>query len=246
MRPIHLIVVGRNTQPWTATNMVGITSQDYRGPWRCTWIDDASTDGTAGMALSFARRSNIDIKVLHNEIRQGGMANLYNAIHASDDSEVIVHWDADDFFMGCSALSTIARAYEDPETWMTYGSYLRWPSFEEGIKGPYSRDVITHNAFRTATWLCEPPRSFLTGLFKHLLPQDLQTDEGKWIETAWDFAMYMPLMELAGEHLKHISVPMYLYNESNPLSDWCTRAEEQYQQGEATRRRAWKQPLERL
>lgn len=245
MRPIHLIVVGRNTRPWAATNMVGIATQEYRGPWRCTWIDDASTDGTAEVAHAYAQRSTADIKVLHNETRQGGIANLYGAVQASDDNEIIVHWDADDFFMGCNTLATIARTYDDPACWMTYGSYLRWPSFEEGIKGPYPAEVISHNAFRTATWLCEPPRSFLAKLFKNLDVADLQTD-GKWIETAWDFAMYMPLMELAGQHMRHITVPMYLYNESNPLSDWCTRAEEQYRQGEATRRRPWKQPLERL
>jgi glycosyltransferase involved in cell wall biosynthesis len=240
MNRIHLVVVGRNNVKFARMNIGGIFGQDTDKITRVTWIDDASIDGTVLSLGHIVRNPPPNVTCQMNTKRLGGLANLLSAVNDSDDDEIIVHWDADDFFASPFVLERIAREYEDPNCWMTYGGYLTWPSFRVGIKGPYPLNVIANNSFRESAWVCEPPRSFRAGLAKKVPVPHLMDDrhDGSMIsyyESAWDFALYISMLELAGEHSRYIPDVLYLYNERNPASDWVARPQEQQDNGNRIR-----------
>lgn len=252
---IHLVVTGRNNQDFARFNLAGIAGQvlpdDVR--LRVTWIDDASDDLTrdrvAGLSdfLEQDARSPVDFSPRFSprwrSLRQGGLCNILDAVRHSHPQEVIVTWDADDFFASPFAIARIAQEYRDPKCWFTYGGYRTFPLFTTDIRGPYSPGVIASNSFRSADWVCEPPRSFKQFLLDKVPPYYLRDADGKLLDVAYDFALYMSLMELAGSHIRYIPDVLYLYNEGNPLSDWRLRAEKQRANGAMVRKTPRLTPL---
>ncbi len=43
--------------------------------------------------------------------------------------------------------------------------------------------------------------------------------EGIYLPMAGDVALIIPLLEMAGEHVRYIDEVLYLYNRINPISD---------------------------
>lgn len=229
---LHLVVVGRNNQQWAAMNIGGIFGQlGADASVRTTWIDDASDDMTTDLVRPLAGLMNMgaDFKLIANPVRCGGLSNiLVAAMKDSDPDEIVITWDADDFFASPHVFQRIAQEYRDPECWMTYGGYRTFPAFERGLpEGGYGRiaGTVAASGLRNSPWHCEPPRSFYAGMLKHVPPAYLSDPEGRLYDVAWDFALYMALMERAGTHLRYIPDVLYLYNETNPLSDFRTRRE---------------------
>ncbi len=250
---LHLIVVGRNNQQWAAMNLGGIAGQlqPEDVDVRTTWIDDASDDKTVEVAQHMSApmmlSSNYGVgrngfNLVANTHRLGGLSNiLVAAMKDSDPDEVVITWDADDFFASPHAFQRIAQEYRDPNCWMTYGGYRTFPAFERGLpEGGYQEGWIP---LRRSEWRCEPPRSFYAGLLKHVPHEYLSGPDGKLLEVAWDFALYMALMERAGAHLRYIPDVLYLYNETNPLSDFRTRREMLISTGEQVRAMIPLEPL---
>ena len=48
--------------------------------------------------------------------------------------------------------------------------------------------------------------------------EDLKDDDGQYYKTAYDQALMLPLLEMAGEKSKYISEILHVYNRENPLN----------------------------
>lgn len=239
---IHVVVIGRNAAPWLPRHFEGLLAQ--RGtPFRCTWIDDASDDGTGAFLETLDVPSHVTI--VRNEERRGGVRNLEHAIRASEPDEVIVLWDADDFFVHDAVVARIALAYRDENVWLTYGSHVVSPSGELWGSA-YSRACVAENRFRDEDWLFLPPRTFKASLFHRLTERDLTDDDGNPWALTWDQALGLPMLELAGAHAMHIRDRLYVYNTHNPQSDHNTRAQAQIDAAARVRKRPKRTPLSSL
>lgn len=208
MKPeFRVCITGRNHAAYTAKCVRSVLEQ--KGPcyFRIDWTDDASsTDEAFNIAheLISDRFNNAHLYVFRNSERVGGLANLWRAIQRADDDEIVVLMGGDDYIAD-GALQRLAKLYEDPECWMTYGTFQNSngtasnSSFE--WDGSDMRDEL-----REFLWM---PLSCRAWLAKKVLEEDLKI-AGYWQWSSGDVALNVPIVEMAGpEHARWIEEPWY-------------------------------------
>ncbi|MFS8564222.1 MAG: glycosyltransferase family 2 protein [Rhabdochlamydiaceae bacterium] len=228
-KPFVIITPSFNNSKWCEKNLMSVFDQTYDN-YRLIYIDDCSTDGTADKVQEIvARFGKADkVQLIRNKVNKGAMANFYHAIHSCSNEEIVVCLDGDDWLAHDRVLERLNTFYANPDVWLAYGGYREYPSYN---KGCYSKKlpnhVINHNKFREHEWSTSHIRTFYAGLFKQIKLQDFFKD-GKFLATACDVAMMMPMLEMAREKIFYIKKDIfYIYNHSNPLNDDAMRWKEQ-------------------
>ncbi len=143
-------------------------------------------------------------------------------IQSCDDHEILVFLDGDDWFAHDEVLLWLNQAYEDPETWMTYGSYVSYPSYRKGGSKKISQKIHKARSYRTSStddFLISHLNTAYVGLLKRIRKEDLM-DQGQFFPTNYDQALFFPAIEMAGEHARYIRDVLYIYNQENPLNDY--------------------------
>lgn len=183
-------------------------------PYQLTidWTDDAS-DNARHSGLYRARAMlEKDASVTEpnghlwteNRVRMGGLHNFYRAIHRAADDDVIVLLGGDDW-IDPGSLERVAKLYEDPECWLTYGTWKNdngkptHQSFE--WDGCELRDQ-----FHEFLWMPFTCRAWLA---KKVREEDLKMG-GNFFPSSGDVALNIPIVEMAGpEHARWIEEPWY-------------------------------------
>ncbi len=216
-----VIIPSYNNEKWCVKNLTSVLEQDYQN-FRVIYIDDASTDATfekVSALLSLSKEWQKRTQLIRNEVNQGAMANLYHAIHSCLEREVVVILDGDDWFAHYGVLSRLNRAYVNPETWLTYGSYADYPGLKRGeCSKRVAESVVKEASFRKAPWTTSHLRTFYAGLFKRIKLQDL-VEGGKFYDATYDMAIMYPLLEMARDHAQFIKDILCVYNRATPLND---------------------------
>lgn len=189
-----------------------------------TIIDDASTD-TRNYELADKMAPTEVIgrwNVSRNRHNLGALRNIWNGIATADPApdDVIVLLDGDDWLAYPDSLAKIAAAYDDdPDCWLTYGSYVSHPHDPTcPVPVPYPRDVVRDRSFRQHDTLFNHPLTFKAFLWQQLEPADCQFDDGTWMREVYDEAIMYPLLELCGPNHRCLTDTLYVYNSENPLS----------------------------
>jgi len=209
-----------NNSEWYKKNLDSIFSQNYQN-YRLVYIDDCSPDGTGDLVEQYINECGQQHRVtlIKNKDRKLAMANIYKAIHVSDDDAIMVSLDGDDWFAHDNVLQVINKAYQDPNVWMTYGNYLEWPENEvTWFTVPIPQVVVENNEFRHFRGHTAQPRTFYAWLFKQIKTQDLFYD-GKFVRMSCDIAYPIPMYEMAGERFACIKEVLYIHNMHTPLND---------------------------
>jgi glycosyltransferase involved in cell wall biosynthesis len=196
-----------------------VFSQKYKN-FHVIYIDDASTDGTASLVEEFIKKNNFSEKctVIKNSFNQGILANRCMAVSLCNDTDICLALDGDDWLPHDGVLSLYNTVYSNKNVWLTYGSYVSYPSNKLGdCCGEYPSSVIAANAFRKKPWKASHMRTCYAWLFKHINIESLK-EKGVFIQRATDRAMTFPMLEMAGYYSKFIPDITYIYNEQNPLS----------------------------
>lgn len=215
-----IVTPSYNNELYCINQLESITSQSYPS-WSMIYINDCSTDRTGLIVEDFVfkRRLSDKIKVIHNRSRRGAMANIYHAVHMVEPEKVIICVDGDDKLSDPSVLEKIAKVYQDPNVWITYGNYRSEPAYFPTVCQPFPLDVITRKAFRTYQWVASHPKTFYAGLFHKVRKQDMQIG-GKFVKVASDVAFMIPMLEMAVKgHFRFIPEILYIYNYQNPIND---------------------------
>jgi hypothetical protein len=166
----------------------------------------------------------------------GNISKTINRMKCKDD-DVIILLDGDDWFASSYTLDTLAEAY-DEECLLTYGSYVYNPSGIRGVEpSSYPKQVIENNSFREDQWRASHLRSFKYKLWKNLKDSDLKDKNNEYFKMAYDQAIMLPLLEMAGENSKYIEESLYVYNKQNPLNVDKIKAEEQLQTAQMIRKK---------
>lgn len=215
-----VIIPSYNNIRWYTQNLDSLRMQRYTN-WHAVYINDCSTDGTGDAVRQYIADHNLHdkIRLVDNTMRRGALANLYTAIHATDDNHVVVTLDGDDWLASPDALTVISRMYEDKNTWLTYGSYVEHPSGRVHPPHAIPSLVTDHNAYRRYTWLSTHMRTFYAWLFKRIKKEDLQKDGDFYAKTG-DMACMFPMLEMASHHARWCDTIVYVYNLENPINDW--------------------------
>lgn len=212
-------------------NLDSLFQQDYDN-WRAIYIDDVSPDGTADLVDAYIKACAMEDKVtlIRNTVRSLAMANIYRAVHTCADDEIIITYDGDDWFSGNDVLSRINELYQDPQVWLTYGSYSDWPEPEPEVinhwmtnfggfgNRPVPQSVIDANSFRSFIGCTGQLRTFYAWLFKQIRLEDIMY-QSDFFPMTYDVAMMVPLHEMAHGRFTYVPDVIYIHNLDTPLND---------------------------
>lgn len=234
-KPLVIIVPSYNNAEWVEKNLSSIFTQKYDN-YRVIYIDDASTDGTlqkVGECIAIYQAGH-RIEVIHNTANQGACANTCQALQSCSEEEIAVILDGDDWFAHDRVLQRLNEVYADPTVWLTYGSYIEYPTYGYTVANfsqALPKEVIQRNAVRAYSrkhWCLSHLRTFYVHLFKKLNAQDLQWN-GAYFDASSDVALMVPMVEMAGAHAKYLDEVLYIYNRASPLNDNKIKAKRQQQ-----------------
>ena len=215
-----VIVPLYNVEKWIKVCIRSVKAQTHKD-FHCVLIDDASTDNSATIIESEIKNDS-RFTFIKNEKNVGALENIYNGVLASDpkDEDVIVCLDGDDWLYNQDALSKLSSTYESEGCFITYGSYVEYPSGKRGkFPKPLPEDVIENKSYREHEWCTSALRTFKHHLWKRIKKEDLLDSDGSFYQMAWDLAFMFPMLEMSQGKSTYIHDILYVYNLTNPIND---------------------------
>lgn len=243
-KPMVIIIPSYNNRQWCQVNIHSVLFQHYTN-FRIIFIDDCSSDDTFGVVQQEVINKGAMNKVtlIRNQTRKGALANIYSAVHSCADNEIILLLDGDDCFPSNVVLQRVNLAYQNPNTWLTYGQYKVFPDNRIGENKEISQGVIAKNIFREWDWVTTHLRTFYAGLFKRVKLEDLLY-EGQFFDVTWDMAFMFPMLEECGGKFTFIPDVLYTYNCATASNDFKTKLVRQLHCDKVIRARKKYQPLQ--
>ena len=183
--------------------------------FQCIVVDDISTDNSLSIIMKTIG-SDIRFRVIANTEKKFALQNIYEGILESkpNNEDIIITVDGDDWLADDTVLEKLNTVYSKSQCWLTYGSYMEYPS---GQKGKFSVQIpdyiIENNLFRENQWMSSHLRTFKYHLWKQIKVEDMLDSEGKFYKSAWDLAFMFPMLEMAGHRSKYISDILYVYRQ---------------------------------
>lgn len=235
-KPFVVIIPSYNNSEWVEKNLRSVFEQKYDN-YRVIYIDDASQDSTLLQVETFIQQSQQShrTQIIHNETNQGAMYNIYHGVSRCEPYEIVVVLDGDDWFPHDRVLFRLNEYYANPNIWVTWGSYIEYPSYKIQHVANFScaipqKVIDSHQVRQYAKehWSFSQLRTFYAGLFHKIDLKDLYFEE-RFVDAASDVAFFIPLMEMAGSHVQFIPEVLYIWNRATPLNDDKIRAKRQKQ-----------------
>ena len=202
-----------------------ILNQSYK-KFQLQVVDDCSSDSSYEIASSICK-DNKNVKIFRNSKRIGALNNICNLLNKrikepSKTVDLLV--DGDDYLYSEDVLNILKEKYIQTNCLITYGSHMS----SKGVQGKqYPRLIREFNLFRKYFWYASHLRTFRHDLWLAVNPQDLLNKKQQYFSVAWDLAIMLPMLEMAGERQEFISEVLYAYNDNNPISDHRIRRKEQ-------------------
>ena len=230
MNTFKIIVPVYNAQEWIINNLNIIHSQTHKH-FECVIIDDMSTDKTVEYIQKYLSMINDDrFKLLVNTEKAYALKNIYNGIKYGGVSfcDIIVIVDGDDWLVNDRVLEFLDKFYTEKECWLTYGSFVVYPHAYKGREAsPYPNEIIDNNLYRKDSWRASHLKTFKYQLWNKVEEKDLQDKNGEFYECAYDQAMMLPMLEMAGHRAEYVDEILYVYNVTNPQAVNQTRVNKQ-------------------
>ena len=196
--------------------------------WDAFVTIDPCCDDTAAVADA-AAGGDPRIHITVNSHRRYSMENLVRAIRRSGarPDDLIVILDGDDWFATDRALERVLAEYEDPDCWMTYGSWIANDPARVGLKaGRWPAYASGTTDFRATPWLGTAVRSWKKFLWDLVDDRDFRWPDGSYITMADDQASMLPMLEMSGtERAHHVPDILMIYNRLTPHSTGKVDAE---------------------
>lgn len=224
-----ILIASYNNEKWCRWNLRSALNQLYDN-FRIIYIDDCSQDRTGQIVQHIIKASDDHRRIayIRNTERCGALANHYRAIHElCADDEIVVILDGDDALAHSRVLEHLNKIYSSEDIWLTYGQYRELTTQDIGFSRTPPEWILNENAFRKWELMPSHLRTFYAWLFKKIEKKDLITEDGKFFTMTGDMAIMMPLIEMARYHFKFIPQVLYIYNNTNPISDHCVSREMQ-------------------
>jgi len=226
----HFIIPCYNTEKWIPKTIECIRTQKNKN-FTATIIDDISTDNTFSL-IQKGIKGDKRFNVIKNKTKNFALKNISLAIKAApiSDEDVVIVLDGDDWLPSTDVLNYLTKVYNEEDVLLTYGSYEEFPSGERGVEpSPYPNEVIKNNSFRGDMWRASHLRTFKYKLWKQIDQKDLIDNDGEYYKMAYDQAMMLPMLEMAGQKIRYIDEVLHVYNRVNPLNVDKQKAQEQFQ-----------------
>lgn len=216
MKEINFLIVasGKDCEKWVDGCIKSVEAQTYRN-FNFVLADDGSRDNTPFIIKKSEWWRNalyITDSVGLVMARHRYLQQLIKFARPLFEFDVIVWLDLDDQLLP-NALERLAKEYQDPDCWLTYGGYT------DSYGNTYIGDqylLHPYTSARQQDWKFIPLRSFRKELYFKLTNDDLFPAVS---EVYPDANMLYCMLEMCGQqHVRPINEPLYLYNCSNPLN----------------------------
>ena len=210
-----------NVEEWVERTIKSVTAQNYKN-YKYILVDDISTDKTVELARALTYNFE-HITILTNTEKKYSLRNIYEGIQALNPSpeDIIVTLDGDDWLAKPNVFNILNERYNETNCWMTYGSYLEYPSGNRGIESsayPFEQLSDPDFDFREGKWRVSHLRSFKYELFSKIKYEDFLDWNGEFYKTSIDKSFMYPMIEMARERCEFIEDLLYVYNFNNPLN----------------------------
>jgi len=225
----HIVVPCYNAERWIGRCIDSIKRQTHKN-FICTMVDDMSTDKTHE-SIQKSVGNDSRFAIVSNQEKKYALGNIAYALERTEChlDDVVILLDGDDWFSSTNTLSRLSTEYMKEGCLLTYGSYVYFPMGTRGVEpSEYPDAVVENNTFREDEWRASHLRTFKHSLWKHLDHDDLKDEGGDYYKMAYDQAIMLPLLELAGPRSKFIPEILHVYNKNNPLNIDKSRAQEQH------------------
>ena len=211
----------------------------------CFLIDDMSSDKTYETAAKTIG-SDSRFKLRRATEKSFALKNIADTLNGEEisDEDIVILLDGDDWISSTNTLDALNFAYDSEGALVTYGSYVLHP---HAFRGPepssYPKEVVENNGYREDSWRASHLRTFKHSLWKKIRDADLRDESGKYYEVAYDQAIMLPLLELAGHRAKYIDSILHTYNKENPLNVDKNKAQKQSQTAAEIRKKTRYEPI---
>tara|TARA_R110001599_G_scaffold229246_1_gene428445 strand:+ start:121 stop:1713 length:1593 start_codon:yes stop_codon:yes gene_type:complete len=239
----NLIVPFYNAGNWIGKCINSVKNQKYDN-FKCYLIDDLSDDNTIDVITKEIASDN-RFKLIKNTNKKYALGNIVDTLMNEDikSEDINILLDGDDWLSSYNVLSYLDKIYTEGNCLLTYGTYVYHPTGRQGVEpSKYPDVVVENNSFRSDQWRASHLRTFKTKLFEHIDLEDLKNDDGHFFKTAYDQALMLPLLEIAGSRSQYIDKIMHVYNRENPLNVDKVKQHLQHQTAQKIRT---KKPYER-
>lgn len=221
----NIVVPLFNAEKYIEKCLNSIINQSYKN-FQVQVVDDCSGDSSYEIASSICK-NNKNVIISRNARRIGALNNIYNLLSTKikePTKTVNLIVDGDDYLYTGDVLNILKERYLQTNCLITYGSHIS----SQGVQGKkYPRIIRKFNLFRKYFWYASHLRTFRHDLWLALNPQDLLNKNKEYFSVAWDLAIMLPMLEMAGKRQEFISDVLYAYNDNNPISDHRIRRKEQ-------------------
>ena len=210
-----------NKEEWIGFNVNSIKQQSYKN-FIVIYAYDKSSDNTLEELNKHVGKDN-RFHIVFNKNQDSQISNFFYAyeymksLNQIEPEDIIVEVDADDWLLHPFVFDYLNQAYQDPSIWMTYGHYIEYPSGKVG--NHFHMHLQTDNNVRQNPFAYSHLKTYKSWLLDKV-PQDYLIDPrtGKYWKTTADFAMCMPMVEMAGnDRIVRFDQPVYVYNTSDDL-----------------------------
>ena len=210
----HVVSTQRNAGDDVVGCLDSVENQRYpKEAFRHLVIDDNSTDHTADIVRQWCENHpGHHVEFVARSERRGGTRNTLEGIRQAGRESIVIELNGDDRLPDPSVFAFLNKVYQDPDVWMTYNTQ-RESTGVIPFQLPPPRAVRHARSYRDHPWTTSHLRTFRRALFDHV-PEDVMIDPetGEHWESADDIALYLWMLELAGDHARHLWRITYFYN----------------------------------
>jgi glycosyltransferase involved in cell wall biosynthesis len=202
----HIVSAQRNMGETVVRCLESVWQQAYPAHLvRHIFIDDASTDATPEIVDKWLQEHpEHRVTFIRNTERVGMLANNLSGFRLADETDVGIELNGDDWLPDPGVLQFLNKVYVNDDVWMTYNT-LRQTDGTILFQLPPPREVRRLRSYRQAPWMTSHLRTFRVGLY-HLVPDQHLKDPatGYYWDMAPDMAVYLAMLEMAGDHARHL------------------------------------------
>jgi 2-polyprenyl-3-methyl-5-hydroxy-6-metoxy-1,4-benzoquinol methylase len=217
--PYVFIISGRNVEPSRFRRCLDSVLRQGRTDWGAVVFDDASYPAWSDLQRDMCSVHSARITFIRNPHRRGLLANTVEAIrvHCGHPHSVMITLDADDCLIGSDVLDILDAHYAQGAD-MTAGSMCR--TDKKACYPPVFERPRAHRGGNVWQHL----RSFRKSLFE-AIPDDYLRLDGDYVELASDWAIMLPMAELAVSP-RWIEQALYLHEPGGGRDPATTRQRE--------------------
>lgn len=205
-----------NKEKWVAFNVNSIKQQSYKNFIAIYGYDKSGDKSIWELYRSISQDEKFHI--IENEEQDSQMSNFFYTYKKAKErnligpDDIIVEVDADDWLLHPFVFEYLNQAYQDPNVWMTYGHYIEYPSGKVG--GHFYMHLPENDNIRELPFAYSHLKTYKAWLLDKVPQEDLIDPEtGKYWKMTADFAMCMPMVEMAGrDRIVRFDQPLYVYN----------------------------------